>query len=120
MSLSENKQKAIAALLTCKTKEQAAEKAGISSRTLRTYFEDPAFLQAYRNAFGSLIDEATRHAQQTISPALDTLSEIMQDADISHAARVSAARAALEFTLRLIEVNDIVPRLEALENDQGD
>lgn len=114
MSLSENKQKAIAALLTCKTKEQAAEKAGISPRTLRTYFEDPAFLQAYRNAFGSLIDQATRHAQQTISPALDTLSEIMQDADISPAARVSAARAVLEYGLRLTEANDIIAQIREM------
>ena len=114
MNLSENKQKAIAALLTCKTKEQAAEKAGISPRTLRTYFEDPVFQQAYRNAFADLIDSATRRAQQTISPAFDTLSEIMQDTDISPAARVSAARAALEYGLRLTEANDIIAQIREI------
>lgn len=109
-----NKEKALAALLTCKTKEEAAQKAGITSRTLRTYFDDQAFATAYKNAFGGLVEDATRQAQQTISPALDTLREIMQDPEENAAARVSAAKAALEYALRLTEANDIVKELREL------
>lgn len=109
------KEKAIAALLTCKTKAQAAAQAGISPRTLRSYFEDPEFVSAYRDAFGSLVEDATRQAQQTISPALDTLKEIMQDKSETGPARVSAARAAIEYALRLTEANDIVQQLRELD-----
>ena len=115
MSLSPQKQKCIVALLTNKSKAAAASAVGISTRTLQRYFEDPVFLQAYRNAFTDLIDSATRRGQQIISPAFDTLEEIMRDTEITPAARVSAARAALEYTLRLTEANDIIEKLERLE-----
>ena len=71
--------RALQALLTCKTREEAAAQAGIAPRTLRSYFEDPEFQKQYKKAFGNLVEDATRQAQQTIAPALDTLKEIMQD-----------------------------------------
>jgi len=109
-----NKEKAIAALLTSKNKDAAAKAAGISPRTLRTYFNDQEFVNAYKKAFGSLIEDAARQAQQTISPALDTLYEIMQDPEGQQGTRVSAAKAALEYALRLTEANDIVQELREL------
>jgi len=113
--LSPSQRKAIAALVTSKTREQAAAAAGISPRTLRTYFENPEFVREYRSAFAGLVDEATRHAQRNMSPAIDTLLEIMQDADISPAARVAAARSTLEYSLQLSEMNDFNARLSEIE-----
>lgn len=109
------KEKALAALLTCSTKKEAAAQAGISDRTLRAYFTDPAFQEAYQRAFGGVVEDATRQAQKTLAPALSTLQEIMEDADIPAAARVSAAKAALEYAIKLTETNDFAARLEAVE-----
>lgn len=109
------KERALAALLTCPTKKEAAQKAGISDRTLRTYFADPAFQIAYRQAFGEIVEDATRQAQQTLAPALSTLQEVMSDTDIPAAARVTAAKVALEYAIRLTESNDFAARLTALE-----
>lgn len=113
------KEKAIAALMTCPTKKEAAQKAGISDRTLRNYLADPDFQTAYQRAFTGIIEDATRQAQQTLSPALSTLREIMEDVEIPAAARVSAAKTALEYAIRLTETNDFAARLEALEQDEG-
>lgn len=114
MSLSLQQQKAIAALLTSKNKAAAASAAGISTRTLQRYFEDAEFTEAYKAAFAGLVEDATRQAQQIISPAFDTLEEIMRDNEITPAARVSAARAALEYTLRLTEANDIIAQIREI------
>ena len=65
-----SKEKALAALLTCTTKQQAAEKAGISPRTLRGYLADPEFQEEYKKAFSGLITDVTRQSQQSLSPAL--------------------------------------------------
>lgn len=110
-----SKEKALAALLTCPTKREAAQRAGISDRTLRNYLADPGFQTAYQKAFNGIVEDATRQAQQSLAPALFTLREIMEDAEIPAAARVTAARTALEYAIKLTEANDFAARLERLE-----
>lgn len=110
-----SKERALAALLTQPNKTSAAAAAGITDRTLRSYLADTEFQEAYRRAFGSVVEDATRQAQQTLAPALSTLREIMEDSEIPAVARVSAAKAALEFALRLTETHDFATRLQAVE-----
>ncbi len=109
-------QKALAALLTSPSKAAAAKAAGIAPRTLRDYLADPAFQAAYRDAFGNMVEDATRQAQQAISPALSTLREIVEDKEEDAQARISAARAILSHGLKLTETVDILNRLQELEN----
>lgn len=112
-----NKEKLLAALLTSKTKKEAAEAAGISDRTMRTYFEDAEFCKRYREAFASLVQDATRQAQQLLSSALSTLRDVMEDDELPATARIGAARIALDYAVRLTDQNDIAERLTALEHD---
>lgn len=113
------KEKALAALLSCQTKGEAARQAGISHRTLNTYFSDPDFREAYKAAFGNLVEEASHKAQQSLHPALDALRSIMQDEDQNGQIRVSAARSLLEYSLKLSERADILDRLDELEKSLG-
>ena len=76
---------------------------------------DPEFQAANRDAFGNMVEGATRQAQQAISPALSTLREIVEDKDEDAQARISAARAILSHGLKLIETTDILNRLQELE-----
>ena len=76
-----NKEKAIACLLAHKTKKEAAAAAGITDRTLRSYFDDPEFRRRYQDAFGDMVEDATRDAQRILSPAFSVLKEIMEDTD---------------------------------------
>lgn len=107
-----NKERALQALLTCPTKKAAAEQAGISPRTLRDYLADTEFQSEYKKAFQALVTEATRQAQQSLSPALSALKSIVEDEEESSSSRIAAARALLEYGLRLTEFNDILRELE--------
>lgn len=108
-------QKALLALLTSPTREKAAAAAGITSKTLRKYLADPAFQVEYKKAFAGLVEDATRQAQQAISPALSTLREIVEDGDENAQARIGAARSILEYSIKLTETTDILTRLDELE-----
>lgn len=109
------KQKALVALLTQPTKEKAAAAAGITSKTLRGYLDDPEFQAEYRKVFAGLVRDATRKAQQTLNPAISVLQEIMEDGDENGQVRVSAARSVLEYGMKLTEQTDILDRLRELE-----
>ena len=48
-------------------------------------------------------------------PALSTLETVMTDEEINPAARVNAAKIALDYAVRLTDQNDLAERLAALE-----
>ena len=109
------KEKALQALLVSRTKAEAATRAGIGESTLREYMKDPEFADRYKEAFGDMVRDATRQAQQTLSPALSTLREIMLDKGEQAQARITAARSVLEYSLKLCEQTDILEQLRELE-----
>ena len=113
------KQKALVALLTQPTKEKAAAAARITSKTLRSYLDDPEFQAEYKKAFAGLVEDATRKVQQTLDPAVAVLREIMEDSDENGQVRVSAARSVLEYGLKMTEQTDIITRLQELEAAVG-
>lgn len=115
--VTQKQNRALAALLTCPTKEQAAQAAGIGLTTLKRYLADPEFQTAYREAVTSLLADATRESQQALSPALSCLREITTDTEASATARIAAARSLLEFGLKLTEFVDIANRLNELEEN---
>lgn len=110
-----NKEKLLAALLTSRSKKDAAAAAGIAERTMRTYFEDPEFCQRYREAFAGVIEDATRQAQALLMPALSTLQTVMEDEEIPAQARITAARSIIDYSLKLTEQADILEQLRELE-----
>lgn len=110
-----NKEKLLAALLTSRSKKDAAAAAGIAERTMRTYFEDPEFCQRYREAFAGVIEDATRQAQALLMPALSTLQTVMKDEEIPAQARITAAKSIIDYSLKLTEQADILEQLRELE-----
>lgn len=110
-----NKEKLLAALLTSRSKKDAAAAAGIAERTMRTYFEDPEFCQRYREAFAGVIEDATRQAQALLMPALSTLQTVMEDEEIPAQARITAAKSIIDYSLKLTEQADILEQLRELE-----
>ena len=110
-----NKEKLLAALLTSRSKKEAAAAAGIAERTMRTYFEDPEFCQRYREAFAGVIEDATRQAQALLMPALSTLQTVMEDEEIPAQERITAAKSIIDYSLKLTEQADILEQLRELE-----
>lgn len=113
--MSPKKEKALAALLASPTRKEAAERAGISERTLRSYFQDHEFLERYRAAFADVVEEATRRAQKSLSPALSVLKEIMEDEKEPASVRVQAAKCVMDYGLKLGEALDVLERVSELE-----
>lgn len=110
---------ALQALLTHPTRREAARAAGIDETTLRRYLTDEEFQREYKKAFGSLVEQATRQAQQALNPALSALLDIVADEDATSSSRVAAARSLLEYGLRLTEFNDILKEIEPTEGGES-
>ncbi|ACL04491.1 phage protein [Desulfatibacillum aliphaticivorans] len=113
--LSRKQEAAILGLLTLPTMAQAAESAGITSRTLLRWLKNEDFIEAYRQARREVVQQAVAGIQGAMSEALDTLRDVMKDAQATPAARVSAARTILDMGLKGVELEDVLVRLEALE-----
>ena len=114
-----NKEKALAALLACPTHEAAARKAGITSRTLRTYLKDQEFAAEYQKRSSQLVSAATMQIQRSLAPAISVLQEIAEDKSANMSSRIQAARGLLEYGIRLSELGDVYARIEALEMTVG-
>ena len=107
----------MAALLTSDTQADAAEKSGLSVRTLRGYMSDPAFAEEYNRRRLEQVTDAARQIQNRLQAAVAILADIMtSDKPITAAReRIVAARSLLEFGLKYTELADIMTRIKALE-----
>ena len=65
-------------------------------------------------ALAALLEDASAQSKKSLSRALDVLVEVMESGENSQV-RISAARSALEYALKLTEVVDVVSRMDALE-----
>ena len=109
-----SKEKALAALLTSKTRKEAAEKAGISYRTIRVYLQDAEFLAEYRQRKGEIIDDAARRLTNAMQKAIDVLENAADGKKVKDAA-LKASKLVLEYSARFITISDIMARLDAME-----
>lgn len=115
--MTHKKEKLLAALLTSRTKKDAAKAAGISERTMRMYFDDPEFRAAYKQAAAGIMDSATRQLQQNLTAAIDRLGAIVADDEETSANHITAARTLLDYGLKFTEFNDILRELESTEGE---
>lgn len=114
-------EQAVAALINSSSISEAAQVAGVGERTLFRWLNEQEFKEQYRHARREVVAQALANLQRVCSTAVNTLSEIMENSEASPSARVTASRAALELAIRSVETEDIMARLERLEEevDQG-
>jgi len=115
-----SKEKLLAALLTSKTRKEAAKKAGVSERTVYEYLQDEEFAHRYDEARRGLVKDATIQLQKGLSPAIDALSAVVEDKTAEPRARIAAARALLEYGIKYSELSDVYARLDKLEGNSED
>jgi hypothetical protein len=114
--ISAKQKRAIAALLTTRDARAAAKQANVGERTLyRWLAEDDAFKRALSKAEGRAIDAAARRLISLQGTAIDTLKNVLDDAEASATVRLRAAQAVLDYLLKLRELRNIEQRLTALE-----
>jgi transposase-like protein len=108
-------ERAIVALLSNSTMKRAAKSVGVDDRTLFRWLQDKDFHAAYRAARRETVTQAIARLQQASSEAVNTLREIVKDKGQPAPARVSAAKAILEFSIKSVELEDMADRVAEIE-----
>jgi hypothetical protein len=87
----------------------AAEKAGVSERTVYRRLQDPDFQRAVLKAREKLLDEAIGHIAQASVTAVQTLSTLCS-AD-SESVRLGASRTLMDLTMRVRKQMEISAKI---------
>jgi hypothetical protein len=103
----------IAQLVGGATHAQAAERAKVSERTIRTWFKDPGFKAQFREARLQVVERTITVAQTFSITALTTLARNMSCG--KPGVEVTAADKILTRAVEGIELFDLIGRVEALE-----
>ena len=113
--LTHKQEQAIAALLAQPTIKAAAVAAGISEATMWRWLQQNEFHTAFMQARRESVRHAVARLQSTVGDAVDTLAKIMKNAKAPYSARVTAARAVIEYSLKATELEDLAERVAELE-----
>jgi len=113
--LSNRQMRAIDALMSGRNVAGAAEAAGVSVRTLRRWRDSPLFTAELQARGGEALEDTARQLSAAMRAAPATIAAIMTDGKLPAGVRLAAAKTALENGMRLIELTDLMQRLEALE-----
>lgn len=113
--LPKKQQVAIVALISHKTIEEASKAAGIGRTIIFKWLQDNDFQAAYRHARSEVVRHAIAQAQSACSEAVTVLKEIMNNNESPASTRVSAAKTLLETSMKAIETEDLIERINRLE-----
>lgn len=107
--------KAIMALLTQPTIQEAAKSIGISDTTLWRWMQEEEFSTRYKEAKQLAFNQAMGRLQQVSSIAVDTLQSVMEDETAPPSSRVSAAKTVLELSHKSFEIQELAEKIAELE-----
>jgi hypothetical protein len=107
---------AIAALLSENSIEAAAQKVGLSRRTLLRWLKEPEFRARYADAKQDQLKMATGVLARNCTAAACTLEDIFKSKPEPHqGARVAAAHATLRLALDAFALEQLEQRIRQLE-----
>jgi transposase-like protein len=112
-----SQQRAITALLQCRSVAAAAKQAGVGQSTLRRWLrEDEDFQTALRCLREQALAHASMRLQESASLAVDTLYRLLASKDRIEPGRASLIRTAIDFAFRSGAHSDLAERISAIEN----
>ena len=106
---------AVAALLTHRNVEEAAQAVGVAPKTLIRWQQVPEFQAALRKARRDAYGNSIGRLQQGSAAAVSTLLKVMVDPSTPASTKVRAAESVLNHSEKAIELEDIETRLAELE-----
>jgi hypothetical protein len=113
--LTPRQERAIASLLSEATIAAAADRAKVSEPTLRRWLKLEIFSRAYQRARQESYRETLRLLRRAANAAISVLAKIMQDNDAPKTARIRAAEVILEHDRKGVVEEDLLVRVQALE-----
>ena len=117
--LSQKMEQAVAALLSCRSVEDAARQAGIGTNTLRRWMRLPEFEAAHREAREALLSQAIARLQGASGAAVTTVLKIMLSPDAPASTRLRAAEIVLEQAAKTTPIEDLEVRPAMVERSAG-
>lgn len=114
-SLSSQQQRAIRAMLTARTVEDAAKAADVSRATLHRWLADATFCAELRHAETEALTAVTRRLISLALDAAQVLDDILNEPSSKKADQLRAADIALSKVLQLRQLSDHESRLAAIE-----
>jgi hypothetical protein len=114
--INRKKEQAISALLSQPTLKAAAEVAGIGEKTLWRWLQNEDFQDAFMEVRRQLVQQVLSNIQRSMSKAVNTLLEVMDDPDSPASSKVQAARSIIDVGLKGLELEDFELRLSRLED----
>ena len=113
--LGRKQEAAVAALLTHRNVDEAAQAAGVGATTLWRWLKLPEFQAEYRKARRDAFSQAVARLQQGTSAAATTLLKTIIEPGTPPSVRVRAAEAIFNHAAKAIEIEDVEARVAALE-----
>ena len=116
---SHNDEAILAALITHTSVREAANEIGISEGTIYSRLKNDAFRKRYDELRAEILNQVTAGLQGKLAFAIDTIESIMSNPAVSPQTRLNAASELIRDCMRMTEQNDILIRLEAIEEAQN-
>ncbi len=113
--ISTRQKRAVFHLISSGDAQSAAQAARVSEKTVHRWLDNEAFQAYLRQSRVDFVSQTTGRLQQASTDAATTLTEIIQDQKAPATARVSAIRIALDYSYRGLEIEQLLTRLDALE-----
>jgi hypothetical protein len=110
-------EEAIAALLSHRSIEDAAQAINVAPRTLLRWLQVPEFRDGYLKARREAVGQSIARMQQATGAAAITVLKLMTDPNVPAAVKLRAAECVFAHAIKGIELEDIETRLAELERN---
>ena len=115
--LTPRQNRALGALLVGASQQEAAGVAGVTEQTIyRWLSKDVTFSNDLARRSNEAVKDATRRLATSLNMAVDVFQATMLDESLSQSLRLRAANYAATHALKLLEMSEVLTRLETLEN----
>ncbi len=110
-----NDEAILGALLSSPTVRSAAEKCGVSERTIYKRLENESFKQRYDDERKATFKRCSEALQARLAGAVEAITEVMDGESSSPQTRLNAAEAVLRHSLKFKETLELADKVEELE-----
>jgi hypothetical protein len=117
--LTAKQEMAVLALLSCRTVREAAKSTRVAESTILRWLVMPVFRNRYEAERRQLFASAKNALRSAAAGSVETLTAVQKDREAPAGAKVTAAKAILDLCIWIEESDDILVRLERLENATG-